>query len=290
MEETIQAVLGQARQNLANAHPSITPREAYLLLGHVTGYSEAQLLARGDEILPAALAQSFRRLIRRRCHGEPAAYLLRRREFYGRDFFVDDRVLIPRPETEHLVEAVLGIDGLPPNPLLLDLGTGSGCLAVTLALEVPTARVLATDLSPAALVVARRNARIHQVEDRVSFLAADLWTPILPSTIDIVVSNPPYVAKADASSLPRDVRDFEPHLALFADEDGLAVYRRLFEDAAGLAQGARILVEIGLGQLESLRALAEATGWQVIREIEDYGGIPRTVAFARPRRSPGKDD
>ncbi len=290
MEETIAAALRRGRRALQTADPEIAPRESSLLLGYLLGYSEAQILTRDDQRLPAKVARRFEDLIRRRCRGEPAAYLLGRKEFYGRKFLVDDRVLIPRPETEHLVEAVLTMPGLPENLRILDVGTGSGCLAVTLALEIPTARIIATDLSPAALALARGNAQLHGVEDRIHFAAADLLSPLDLSKIHLLVSNPPYVAKEDASTLPRDVRDFEPHLALFAPDNGLALLRRLLEEARGLARGARVLVEIGFGQLAAVKSFGREAGWQVIREIRDYGKIPRTVILARREENENKNE
>ena len=290
MDQTIGAALRRARQRLQDLPSSSSSREASLLLGHLLGYSEAQLLARTSEPLSPEVARDLETLVARRLGGEPVAYLLGRREFYGREFYVDSRVLIPRPETEHLVEAALDTGDLPPEPLILDVGTGSGCLAVTLALELPKARVVATDLSLASLAVARINAGRHGVAERVRLVACDLLGAVELDGVSLLLSNPPYVAPEDAAALPPDVRDFEPHLALFAPHHGLAVLSRLLEEGKGLARHARVMVEIGYGQLGEVRSLAELSGWKVIREITDYGGIPRTVVFARSSEAEGKDD
>src|ERR1700674_5912187 len=207
------------------------PREAALLLGAVLGLSEAQVMARDDQPVPPAAAARFEALLARRLGGEPVAYLLGEREFYRRSFAVDERVLIPRPETEHLVEAALTL-ALPPAPRILDVGTGSGCLAVTLALELTGARVVAADLSPAALAVAAGNARRHGVAGRVAAAASDLIAAFDLSRFDLVVSNPPYVDPGDAPALSPEVCNFEPHLALFSPDSGDAVLARLIRECA----------------------------------------------------------
>ena len=236
--------------------------------------SEAQLYARADEDVPAPAAVSYGQLIRRRADRVPVAYLLGRREFYGRTFAVDPRVLIPRPETEHLVEATLGcVDGAAR---VLDVGTGSGCIAVTVALERPAARVVATDFSPGALAVAAANCRRHGVVDRVRLVRADLLSALRPAAFDVVVSNPPYVDATEWQSLMPDVRDHEPPEALLAG-DGLDVYRRLFAATGFLRPGQRLLLEIGKDQLAAVRELADQAGYEVEWVVADLAGIPRTV-------------
>ncbi|HVR07812.1 MAG TPA: peptide chain release factor N(5)-glutamine methyltransferase, partial [Thermoanaerobaculia bacterium] len=204
-------LLREGRRRLA-ATAFAPPREAALLLGAVLGLTEAQAMARDDQAVPAAAAARFEALLARRLAGEPVAYLLGGREFYGRRFAVDQRVLIPRPETEHVVEAALAL-ALPAAPRILDVGTGSGCLAVTLALELRGATVTAADLSPGALAVAAGNARRHGVAGRVAAVASDLTVAFDLGGFDLVVSNPPYVDPADAPGLSPEVCKFEPHLA-----------------------------------------------------------------------------
>jgi release factor glutamine methyltransferase len=290
--QTIDEVLARARARLAAAPFDPSTREAALLLGHVLGLSEAQVLARGGQPAGETARRLFLGLLERRLGGEPVAYLLGEREFYGRSFAVDRRVLVPRPETEHLVEAALAAR-LPAAPRILDLGTGSGCLAVTLALELPAARVVATDLSPGALAVAAANVRRWQVEERVALAAADLFAGLDLAAFDLVVSNPPYVDRRDASSLSPEVVDFEPPLALFAGERGEAVLAEIFAGAAALCPGALVLVEIGHGQLPALErrlrgAPAEhppsplsAPPLQLLDVWNDYSQIPRVMKLVR---------
>ncbi|MBV8202445.1 MAG: peptide chain release factor N(5)-glutamine methyltransferase [Acidobacteria bacterium] len=261
------------------------PREAALLLGAVLGLSEAQVMARDDQPVPPAAAARFEALLARRLGGEPVAYLLGEREFYGRGFAVDRRVLIPRPETEHLVEAALGL-ALPPAPRVLDVGTGSGCLAVTLALELAGARVVAADLSPAALAVAAGNARRHGVAGRVAAAASDLTAALDLSRFDLVVSNPPYVDAGEAPALSHEVCNFEPHLALFSPGSGDAVLARLFRECARLRPGVPLVVEIGSGQLAAATRHAAAAGLEIAGVHRDYAGAARVLVLRRcPRRS-----
>ncbi|HEX6203738.1 MAG TPA: peptide chain release factor N(5)-glutamine methyltransferase [Thermoanaerobaculia bacterium] len=277
---TIDELLARARPRLAAAPFGPSTREAALLLGHVLGLSEAQVLARGDEPVGEIPRRRFLALLERRLGGEPVAYLVGEREFYGRSFAVDRRVLVPRPETEHLAEAALAAR-LPSSPRILDLGTGSGCLAVTLALELPAARLVASDVSPGALAVAAANVRRWQVERRVKLVAADLFAGLDLAVFDLVVSNPPYVDRRDAPVLSPEVVDFEPELALFAADRGEAVLARIFAGAAALRPGAQVLVEIGRGQLPSLENRLRASPLQILDAWNDYSRIPRVLRLSR---------
>lgn len=283
---TIREALTRARARLASSDLAPSPREASLLLGHLLGRGEAQLLARDDEPLPARLAERFAALLDRRLRGEPVAYLLGRREFWGREYAVDARVLVPRPETEHLVEAALALaPRLPPAPRLLDLGTGSGCIAVTLALELPESRVVASDRATDALALARRNAR--QLGGRVAFVAADWARPLDVSRFDLLVSNPPYLDPA--VPVPRDVSDWEPGSALWGGEAGLAEYRALLASLATARPGTPLLVEIGAGQGRDLAALARERGWQAVGTRRDLAGIERVVTLLRAPHDEGPE-
>ncbi len=253
-------------------------REAALLLGEVLGLEEAQLYARSDEDVPELAGVSYGQLIRRRADRVPMAYLVGRREFYGRSFEVDSRVLIPRPETEHLVEAVLECTGAGTR--VLDLGTGSGCIAITVALERPGARVVGTDLSLGALTVAASNCRRHEVDGRVLLVRADLLSALRLQAFDVVLSNPPYIDVGEWPSLMPEVRDHEPPEALFAG-DGLDFYRRLLSAGEWFAAGQRLLVEIGKGQFDGVRELAEGGGFTVEAMVADLAGIPRVVHLRR---------
>jgi release factor glutamine methyltransferase len=279
---TLGQLLAEARPRLAATPFGAPPREAFLLLGHVLGLSEAQILTREDRPISEEDAARFRALIERRLTGEPVAYLTGEREFYGRSFQVDRRVLIPRPETEHLIETALALD-LPARPRILDVGVGSGCIAVTLALEIPGARVAATDLSPGALQVAADNARrlIPPGSPPVRLVRADLTGGIDLSRLDLVVSNPPYVDRSEAASMSPEVCNFEPALALFPPGPGDSILARLFSECSDLRSGVMLLVEIGYGQLDAARRHAEASSLEVTGVTPDYAGIPRILALRR---------
>ena len=276
----VRDLLADARARLAATSFGAPPREASLLLGRVLGLTEAQILARDREEISPEAAERFRALLERRLTGEPVAYLFGEREFYGRTFQVDDRVLIPRPETEHVIEAALA-EPLPHRPWILDVGTGSGILAVTLALEVPDARAVATDLSLGALAVASGNAQRLGAAGRVLPVRTDLTAGLDLSRFDLVVSNPPYIDPADAPALSPEVSRFEPSLALFAPGSGDSILARLFVLCAGLRSGVRLIVEIGFGQLDLARRHAEASDLLLEEARPDYSGIPRVLVLKR---------
>ena len=214
----------------------------------------------------------FGRYLHQRMAGRPTQYITKKQEFYGRDFAVTPDVLIPRPETEHLVAAAL--DRVRPRDRVVDVGCGSGALAVTIALE-STARVCAIDISIQALRVSAANAR--RLGASVDFVAGDLLACIAPGSTDIVVSNPPYIALHEAKSLQREVRDFEPHLALFGGEDGNEIYRRLAVEARkALRPGGWLLLELGWKSADSVRSLLR-DAWSDIETLEDLAAIPRVL-------------
>lgn len=276
----VRDLLADARARLAATPFGAPPREASLLLARVLGLTEAQILARDRDEVSAKAAERFRVLLERRLTGEPIAYLFGEREFYGRTFQVDRRVLIPRPETEHVIEAALA-EPLPPRPWILDVGTGSGILPVTLALEIPGARAVATDLSLGALAVTAGNARRLGAGGHVFPVRTDLTAGLDLSRFDLVVSNPPYIDPADAPVLSPEVCNFEPHLALFAPGSGDSVLARLFEQCAGMRSGVRLIVEIGYGQLDIARRHAEASALLLEQAWPDYSGIPRVLILRR---------
>ena len=271
-------LVARGRHRLQTAGRESPGRECRLLLGHLLGWTETQVIARDDRRVPPETIERFDALLSRREGGEPVAYLLGRREFYGRDFLVDPRVLVPRPETEHLVEAALGLD-LPPDARVLDVGVGSGAIAVTLALERPGWRVAATDRSADALAVARANAR--RLGGHVTLLGADLTAPLRLGRLDLVVSNPPYLAPAEAGGISPEVREFEPASALFAPGEGLGLIERLLTEARSLQPGSPVILEIGHRQLAAVEALAERGPWRRERVIADYQGIPRVLILSR---------
>lgn len=256
---------------------------AELLLRHALGWERSRLLLHWNEPMPREGRVEFQQLIERKAAGEPAQYMIGEQEFYGRPFTVNPAVLIPRPETELLVEEIIRLGSRMGESLhAVDIGTGSGAIAVTLAAACPGWRVTATDLSPQALAVARDNARRNGVDGRIRFAEGDLLSPFLASgeTIDILVSNPPYIPTADIEELQPEVRDHEPRSALDGGPDGLDLYRRLVAGAASLPGGVPQLVglEVGIGQAGAVRDMLEAAGcWDSFRIVPDLAGIERHV-------------
>ena len=263
-----------------------------LLLLHVLGIGKAELLRDLREPFPEGKRELWERALERKAAGEPAQYIIGEQFFYGRPFRVTPDVLIPRPETELLAEAVLAqaagwSEAEGGGPLIvLDVGTGSGALAVTLAAERQDWGVLASDLSPAALGVARGNASLNGVKERITFFEGDLLAPFQCSAerpegiaVDILVSNPPYIRSSDMPGLQREVRDYEPHLALDGGEDGLDPYRRMAAQLGKLPRLPRLVAwEMGAGQADDAAKLLRAVAdWREIRYVKDYAGIDRHV-------------
>jgi release factor glutamine methyltransferase len=264
-------------------HPERARRDAEMLLLHLTGKNRAWLLAHGDEEFGGCTAVRYASLVERRMAGEPIQHITGDVEFYGLPFRITPDVLIPRPETEHLVETAIQIVQGWEAARIVDVGTGSGAIAIALAHTLKSERVTAVELSPTAIDIARENANRNGVKAR--FLEGDLLEPAAGETFDLIVSNPPYVPEADRSSLSVEVRAYEPAMALFAGEDGLDIYRRLIPQAFNaLVPGGHVLLEIGYGQAEAVRALLEETGFFNVRFVPDLQGIPRVVDAMR-----GKD-
>lgn len=264
-------------------HPERARRDAETLLMHVLGRNRAWLIAHGREELPDPLWAGYAALVERRRGGEPIQYITGEQEFYGLPFRVTADVLIPRPETEHLVEKALELAAAWERPHILDVGTGSGAIAVALAHGLPGARITAVDVSGAALEVARRNARWNGVEGLIRFVKSDLLDGIAEERFELIASNPPYVPEGERASLSVEVREHEPGLALFAGEDGLDVYRRLIPAAleALVARG-YLLMEIGFGQAEAVAALLGTGGFEGVGFVPDLQGIPRVAWGQRP--------
>jgi release factor glutamine methyltransferase len=260
---TIAGLRGRWREEALRR--GVTPRDVDLLLADVTGRSLAWLFAHGDEQLDAT---QFESLIARRFAGEPLQYIRQRTEFYSRDFYVDDRALIPRPETEILVEAVIA--RAPRNGNVIDIGAGSGCISVTLALERPDLRVFAVDASLGALAVAKRNR--DALGARV-WLAASNVLDSIDARFDLIVSNPPYIAEEEIATLATEVRDHEPRMALTPGPRGTEVIDRIYASA----RGAPVMMEIAYGQTEAVRQVAESHGYRVDEVLRDLAGIERVV-------------
>lgn len=262
---------------LAAAQARLPANEARTLLGHVLDRPAAWLLTHDDHVLDEDALLAFASLAARRTGGEPVAYLVGHREFFGRDFEVSPDVLIPRPETELLVELVVAGPGagVPASgPLrVLDLGSGSGCIAVTLALECRQAEVVAVDASPAALAVARRNA--ERLGARLQLLQSDWFSALAGERFDVVVANPPYIAAGDRHLAEGDLR-FEPASALASGSDGLEAIRRIVAAApAHLRPGGRLWLEHGYDQADAVRGLLAAAGFTDIAQHRDLAGIVR---------------
>lgn len=266
----------------AGIRPQDAALDAEVLARKVLVCDRAGYVVRLRDEEPADFADPYRTLVDRRCRREPVAYILGEREFWGRPFEVTRDVLIPRPETELIVEEALELFAAGRAPgIIIDVGTGSGCLAVALALEFPEARVIATDISAAALDVARRNADNNGVAGRIDFRRGDLLEPVTEDA-DLIVSNPPYVASGDAPGLVPEVREHEPHVALFAGTDGLSLYARLFPSAAKrLSSGGRLIVEVGYDQDARVAQIASRDGWTLSHVRQDLQAITRTLVFTR---------
>jgi release factor glutamine methyltransferase len=306
----VRRALKEGIARLRAAEVSSFTLAAEVLLMHATESDRAWLYAHPEHALESAVVDRYFSLIERRAAGEPTQYLTGKQEFWGLEFEVTPAVLIPRPETEHVMEVALarlgerGLkihmdSGAPRETMYVaDIGTGSGCLAVALAYELPHAKVFATDVSAAALMIARRNAERNGVADRVTFLEADLLAPFVAATstndsegqtpplaFDVIVSNPPYIRNEEESALQREVRDHEPHSALFGGPKGVELYGPIVEQAGVLLSDRGILaMELGHDSAEYVRGLFDGQGgWTNVAVTIDLAGIPRVIAAQRSR-------
>lgn len=283
---TIQRILGWTQRYFVEKGIASPRLDAELLLAATLGKNRVHLYTHFDQPLTTEERDSFREKVKRRAAREPVAYILGQREFYGRPFVVNRDVLIPRPETEHLVDAVCEwVKGQAlAAPRIVDLGVGSGAIAITLACELEGAKVMGTDLSEAALAVARTNSAALGTAERVELLQGNLYAPVEGRCFDVVVSNPPYVAEQAYTGLEPEVRSFEPALALVAAEEGLAVIRSVLAGAwSRLATPGLLACEIGFDQEAAVSAaLAAAGAWAAVRVARDLQGHPR-VAIAEKR-------
>lgn len=275
--------------SMFSEHGVESPRlTAELLLAHVLGRERARIISRPDDILDREAEARFRQLARRRAAGEPLQYLTGEREFYGLAFAVGPAVLVPRPETEVLVEKALrwaGVCGTARPLRFADVGTGSGCIGVTFARQRPCDRGWLIELSWEALAIARSNAHRHGVESRLEFVCGDLLSCFVPRPVfDIILANPPYIPRAEIDALPATVRDYEPRVALDGGESGLAAYERLVPQAARcLADGGRVFLEVGAGRAAAVAAVLEAAELEVLEIAKDLQGIERCVIGAKHR-------
>jgi release factor glutamine methyltransferase len=283
----LRAALRAAIARLEESGVPSAPLAAELLLMHVLQRDRTWLYAHPEFELSPEDAAAYAHLIERRSEGVPTQYLTGRQEFWGLEFQVGPGVLIPRPETEHTIELALErLGARRAEPLrIVDVGTGSGCIAIALARELPRAEIVATDISAAALDYAQRNAARHGVSKRIQFLRADLLEAAMEalgraeSRFDLIVSNPPYVGRNDAGSLPREVREHEPAEALFAGDDGLQIYPALIDEAARkLAPSGIVVLEIGYNGAQYVGSLLSASQWTDLRVTRDLAGIERVIS------------
>ncbi len=289
--QSLGALLSDAERCLNAAGIDQPALEAAWLLEHVLQLSPLMQRLNPERRMTNPECDRVRVLVARRANREPLQYLLGTQEFCGRDFRVTPSVLIPRPESELLVEEAIRRCAHNPSPAVVDVGTGSGCLAVSVALALPAVRVAAIDISPDALAVARANMAQHEVESRIECFLGDLLAPLSDEVwayqADVILSNPPYIADRELPALQPEVRDFEPRSALAGGRDGMDVHRRLLQQApAFLKPGGVLLMEVGMGQAAAVCLQAEASGWfRTASVLRDQGGIDRVVCFEKKEAS-----
>lgn len=294
--KTVRALLKHGIAQLREARVPSETLAAELLLIHALERDRTWLYAHPEAELTEAQAQAFQSSLNRRAAGVPTQHLTGKQEFWGLEFEVNPDVLIPRPETEHVVEVALDRlalrevrAGRPQKTdgagwTIADVGTGSGCIAVALAKELPKASFYALDISAAALDVARRNAARHGVPGRVRFIESNLLDAARnsPLSFDLIVSNPPYVARREAKTLPREVREHEPEVALYGGEEGYELYANLISQSARfLKPGGLVVLELGHDSLSAVRPLFETPAWTNVGVANDLAGIPRVMAAER---------
>lgn len=283
---TLRQLLAQAAEALREAGVDSPELDARLLAADALRLTPAQLLTDGDQLVPEPLAATFLALVERRKSREPLPYLLGYTEFYGRRFLCDHRALVPRPETELLVEiAAATCAHVASGSLVVEVGLGAGVVALSLALECPHLSVWGTEISPAALELARANAALHRLSERVHLAEGSLLQPLeqagLAEQIAVVVSNPPYIRSAELASLPPEISVWEPRLALDGGPDGLDVYRALLTECAELPHLQAVFLEVGYDTAAAVQALAERSWPSATTRIHpDLAGLPRVVSVA----------
>lgn len=278
---TIAAILTWTKQYFSEKGVDNPRLDAEVLLSHVLGKDRLYLYVNFDQPLSPAELEAFRAAVKKRAMRTPVAYITGSKEFMNLDFIVSPAVLIPRPDTEILVEAALARLGSVESPQVLDIGTGSGAIIISVLANIPNAQGAAVDISADALAVASENAKLNDVSTRLNFLQGDLFAPVYGHKFDAVLSNPPYIPAADIAGLEPEVRR-EPSLALDGGKDGLNYYRRIIKEGpAYLKQGGFIALEVGVGQAAQVAGLAEEQ--RILRPVEiikDYAGIDRVVVLA----------
>ena len=275
---TVAELLASARTVLRE-HGKDTPGlDAKLLFMHASGFSEVDLISRETEVASSVAANQFSIFLERRLNGEPVHRITGVREFYGRSFVLSPETLVPRPDTETLIECVLGRFGVADAELrILEIGTGSGIIAVTLAAELKNASFVATDVNSAALSTAKKNAEAHDVAHLISFQEADVFQGVT-GKFNLIVSNPPYIPTQDIDGLQEEVTKYDPRLALDGGSDGLNFYRKIFEDAETfLEEPYGVFVEIGFDQQQVVSEIANENGFKVREITKDMAGMNRVM-------------
>lgn len=300
-DRSVRSLLKQGMDQLRGANVPSYTLAAELLLLHATSQNRTWLYSHPEDLLPGPVVAGYFADLARRASGTPTQHLTGKQEFWGLEFEVTPNVLIPRPETEHLIEVALDRlavreirGGRPPglngeNVTLLDIGTGSGCIAIALAKELSAASVYATDISTSALEIARRNGAHHGLTDRIQFLESDLLEVFRSSlaqtprvSFDLIISNPPYISLREADSLPVEVREHEPRAALFGGVEGHEFYAALIPDAAQyLKSGGLLVLELGYNSLFAVEPLLDRLSWTNVAVTEDLAGIPRVISAER---------
>ena len=287
MKNTCLEVLNQAVEKLRSEGIDRPRTNAELLLGAVLHVNKIDLYLNRDLVLTSQQIEKYDHFLQERISGRPLQYIIGSTEFFGLEFKVSEHVLIPRPETETLVEIVIERLKSNPSPKIIDIGTGSGAIAVSLAKNLTNSSVIATDISPDALIVAKDNARMNKVEGQIEFLPGDLFDPLkhrhLEGTIDGIVSNPPYVSQEEFDQLPKEVRGYEPVVALKSNQDGISFHKRIIEGSVDFLKSDGILaLEVGLGQARQVAAfLEEFDKFKHVEIKKDLGGIERIVVSAK---------
>lgn len=282
---TISETLKEASEHLRAASVANDLLDAQTLLAEALGKDRTYLIINFNQRLAEDVLSKFQAMIHRRASGEPLQYITGHQEFFGLDFEVTPDVLIPRSETESIIEETIRLvqQNKAAKPVIVDVGTGSGCIAVALARELGDARVIASDISLAALRVAGRNAARHNLENQIAFVASDMLDAFAEESFaDFILSNPPYVSDEEISTLQREVRDWEPRLALTDSNDGLSLYRRLLNDSPSrLKPGGHLICEMGYTQAEMILAMVDRAVWDEPRLLDDLQGIPRTIVLRK---------
>ena len=284
---SIEMLLARARQALGQAGVENAAQESRWLVAHALGLEQHHLASKAEQPVADDLWARAEMLVARRAAHEPLQYILGTQEFCGLEFYVTPAVLIPRPETELLVQEALRVVDFNKEAVLVDVGTGSGCVAVTLATILSHARIVALDRSAEALAIAKNNAERHGVSGRIDWIEGDLLAPLrdqgLAGTVDVIVSNPPYIAEADWADLQLEVREFEPRSALVSGPQGTEFHERLLRESVEfLIPGGSLVMEIGQGQLPAVRRIVEQVGrYEALQVVQDEAGIERIVIVHR---------